>query len=132
MLVQIYFALSLILTPTCLLDARKVDWNKPISPATYQTIIKQGFSTNWFKSEKPLSKYHDKNIQDIYDRGFRNLRLRSSADLDIYTPFNPKSKAFRSFLKDLTTVVTKCLEVTLLFNTSLAADTLQSEQNHVG
>ncbi|XP_031570675.1 LOW QUALITY PROTEIN: uncharacterized protein LOC116304999 [Actinia tenebrosa] len=80
----------------------------PISPSVYQGLVGQGFSTNWFKTESPLSKYNDQNIQDIYDKGFRNLRLRCRADLYAAPYDTPK---FTSFLKDLSRVVDKCLEV---------------------
>lgn len=80
----------------------------PLTPSSYQKTIAQGFSTNWFKSSDPLAKYNGKNIEDIYNRGFRNVRLRSRADL--YTaPYNNTSFAW--FLGNLTIVVDKCLQV---------------------
>lgn len=82
--------------------------SEPISPADYQKVIAQGFATNWFKSKNPLGKYNDKNIEDIYAKGFRNVRLRSRADL--YTaPYNDSK--FEWFLGNLTVVVDKCLDV---------------------
>ena len=56
----------------------------PISPSAYRLILNHGFSTNWFKTAEPLSKYNDRNIEDISLKGFTNVRLRSRADL--YSP----------------------------------------------
>ena len=75
---------------------------QPFSPEEYQNLIGQGFSTNWFKSKDSLSKYHTQNIIDIAKKGFRNVRLRSRADLH--------SPPFNSFLKDLEKVVDDCLD----------------------
>ena len=80
----------------------------PISPSAYQELIKQGFSTNWLKTEEPLSQYNDRNIDDIFSKGFRNVRLRSRADL-YSPPYN--SIHFTWFLRNLTAVVDKCLQV---------------------
>ncbi|XP_078372857.1 cellulase/esterase CelE-like [Oculina patagonica] len=80
----------------------------PISPADYQDVIGPGFSTNWFKTADPLSKYNGKNIEDIFSNSFRNVRLRSRADL-YAAPYN--NSQFTEFLTSLTTVVDKCLEV---------------------
>ena len=81
---------------------------QPISPADYQDVIGQGFATNWFKTAEPLSKYNDKNVEDIFSKGFRNARLRSRADL-YSSPYNTID--FTWFLGNLTVVVDKCLEV---------------------
>lgn len=83
------------------------DATPAISPVAYRQVIKQGFATNWFKTAEPLSKYHAKNIEDIYLKGFRNVRLRSRADL-YSPPYN--SIDFAWFLGNLTVVVDKCLE----------------------
>lgn len=37
----------------------------PISPSAYRLILNHGFSTNWFKTAEPLSRYNDRNIEDI-------------------------------------------------------------------
>lgn len=81
---------------------------QPISPADYQNVIGEGFATNWFKTAEPLSKYNDKNIEDIFSEGFRNVRLQSRADL-YSSPYNTIDFAW--FLGNLTVVVDKCLEV---------------------
>ena len=86
------------------------DLTSPISPADYQEVIKQGFSTNWFKTAEPFSKYNDKNIEDIFSKGFRNVRLRSRADL-YSPPYDSTNNDFTSFLGNLTVVVDKCLQV---------------------
>ena len=83
------------------------DPTAPISAAAYREVIKQGFATNWFKTPEPLLKYRAKNIEDIYRKGFRNVRLRSRADL--YSP-PYDSINFAWFLGNLTVVVDKCLE----------------------
>ena len=91
-------------------ETAKIDFSLPVSAADYQKVIKQGFSTNYFKSERPDRKYNPKNIEDVYARGFRNLRLRCRVDLDIYTsPYN--DQYFNLFLDTLEQVVDKCLEV---------------------
>ena len=101
------FATS-ILTECVSQEASLVDFSRSVSPEVYQRIIKQGFATNYFKSQSLAIKYRDQNIDDIYDKGFRNVRLRSRADL--YTP--PYTAAnFTLFLLKLTEVVDKCLEV---------------------
>lgn len=79
----------------------------PISPTAYREVIKQGFAANWFKTAEPLSKYNAKNIEDVYLKGFRNVRLRSRADL-YSPPYN--SVDFTWFLANLTVVVDKCIE----------------------
>ena len=80
----------------------------PISPSAYRLILNHGFSTNWFKTAEPLSKYNDRNIEDISLKGFTNVRLRSRADL-YSPPYN--STDFSYFVKNLTVAVDKCLEV---------------------
>lgn len=79
----------------------------PLTPSVYQRTIAQGFATNWFKTLELLEKYNHKNIKDIYERGFRNVRLRSRADL-YSAPYNDTK--FNWFLGNLTIVVDKCLE----------------------
>ena len=101
MFISFLVALGLISTVLC------AEATPPIRPAAYRQVIKQGFATNWFKTAEPLSKYHAKNIEDIYLKGFRNVRLRSRADL-YSPPYN--SIDFAWFLGNLTVVVDKCLE----------------------
>ncbi|XP_075252057.1 cellulase/esterase CelE-like [Convolutriloba macropyga] len=78
------------------------NYNKPITPVDYQKIIGTGFSTDYFKT-LDFSKYHSQNIHDVYNRGFRNLRLRSRADLE--------GLNMTVFLANLETVVDDCLSV---------------------
>ena len=80
---------------------------KPISPGRYQTLIGTGFSTNWFKTEEPMKKYSEQNIEDVHDKGFKNLRLRCRADLYSY---DYTATNFTWFLGNLTTVVDQCLK----------------------
>lgn len=79
----------------------------PISPKKYQSQIRAGFSTNWFKTEKPMNKYSEQNIKDVHDRGFSNLRIRCRADLYSYDYSTVKFKRFLGFL---TTVVDHSLK----------------------
>lgn len=69
---------STILTVCASQEAPETDFSQPVSPTVYQRSIKQGFSTNYFKSPRPDRKY---NAENIYERGFRNLRLRARTDL---------------------------------------------------
>ena len=85
------------------------DFTRPVLPADYQRSIKQGFATNYFKTV-PAMEYRPENIQDIYDRGFRNLRFRVRADL-YCPPHNNDSIHFTWFLDKLEEVVDRCLEV---------------------
>ena len=50
--------------------------HKPISPKEWQKVAGPGgFATSWFRSVEGFeNKYRKKNIQDVYDKGFRNLR----------------------------------------------------------
>ena len=82
--------------------------SSPIKPSDYQKVIGQGFATNWFKTSEPLANYNDKNIEDIHSKNFRNVRLRSRADL-YSAPYN--TSKFSRFLASLSSVVDKCLEV---------------------
>ena len=82
--------------------------SSPIKPSDYQKVIGQGFATNWFKTSEPLANYNDKNIEDIHSKNFRNMRLRSRADL-YSAPYN--TSKFSRFLASLSSVVDKCLEV---------------------
>lgn len=54
--------------------------DEPLSPEKYQSQIRAGFSTNWFKTEKPMEKYSEQNIKDVHKKGFSNLRIRCRAD----------------------------------------------------
>lgn len=79
-----------------------------ITPANYSALIGPGFATNWFKAKKPLKKYHENNIQDVYDAGFRNLRIRCRAD--VHPNEKPlDSPEFVLFLQQLEKVVDKCI-----------------------
>ena len=86
-----------------------VDFSQPVSPQVYQGVIKQGFATNYFKTQIPLAfKYRTQNIQDIYDKGFRNLRLRVRTDSEWFTaPYNNDN--FSIFLTNITDVVDECI-----------------------
>jgi len=90
--------------------ARDASLSSPILPRIYKKNIAQGFSTNYFKTETPGEKYREKNIQDVYDRGFRNLRLRCSAEL-YEAPYKADNQKFKEFLDKLESVVDKCIEV---------------------
>lgn len=73
--------------------------DQPIEPDNYAKMIKQGFATNYFKVLPPARRYNPQNIEDVYNMGFRNLRLRSRADL--YTaPYNT-DPTFKTFLQKL-------------------------------
>lgn len=91
------------------------DFSQPLTGSQYQAVIGQGFSTNYFKSistsGNPAPKYRSQNIQDIYDKGFRNVRLRCRADLDLYQPPTNTNIYFNRFLRKLNEVVDRCLEV---------------------
>ena len=50
-----------------------------ILSARISAVAGQGFSTNCLKL--PLSHYKGQNIVDIFSKGFRNVKLRSRADL---------------------------------------------------
>ena len=88
---------------------RTQTFSRPVLPADYQRSIKQGFSTDYFKTV-PAMEYRPENIQDIYDRGFRNLRLRVRADL-YCPPYDNNNILFTWFLGKLEEVVDRCLEV---------------------
>ncbi|KAL9970425.1 hypothetical protein ACROYT_G022801, partial [Oculina patagonica] len=102
------FAKMIVLYFAVLVAITAASASVPISPADYQDVIGQGFSTNWFKTADPLAKYNDKNIEDIFSKNFRNVRLRCRADL-FSAPYN--TTGFTEFLASLTKVVDKCLEV---------------------
>ena len=51
-----------------------------------------------------MKKYSEKNIEDIHDKGFRNLRIRCDAEL-----YSSKVE-FQWFLGNLTTIVDGCLK----------------------
>ena len=102
--------LCLALVATSILtECASLDFSQPVSAADYQSIIKQGFATNYFKTRLPTAdKYRTKNIQDIYDKGFRNVRLRCRPKLyeDQYD-----TSEFTYFLTNLTEVVDECIRV---------------------
>ena len=89
----------------------EVDFSRPVLPLDYQGAIKGGFATNYFKSRAGTAgKYRPQNINDIYNKGFRNVRLRSRVDR--YRNVAPYTDTvFDSFLTKLSEVVDKCLEV---------------------
>lgn len=80
--------------------------DEPISTEEYQSQIGAGFSTNWFKSRarKPMEKFSEKNIKDVREKGFSNLRIRCDAEL----------YSSKGFLVSLTTVVDSCLKYNLI------------------
>lgn len=107
-------ASAFIVYACCLASAvntEVIDYNKPISPEVYQKLIGHGFSVKYFtKLTDPFLKNYDpQNIQDIYDAGFRNLRLRSCAACYPY-PYNTTNFT-NTFLGGLEDVVDRCLEV---------------------
>lgn len=77
--------------------------DQPILAVDYaRDVMKQGFATNYFKTDPPAKKYREQNIKDVHDRGFRNLRLRCRADL-YDAPYETNTK-FDDFLEKLETV----------------------------
>lgn len=54
-----------------------------------------------------MSHYKGQNIVDIFSKGFRNVKLRSRADLYV-SPYDAIN--FTWFLRNLKIVVDKCLE----------------------
>lgn len=105
-----FLCFALVATSIITECASQITFSQPVSAADYQSVIKQGFATNYFKTRLPAAyKYKTKNIQDIYDKGFRNVRLRCRPELynDNYdTPdFND------DFLPKLEEVVDECIRV---------------------
>ncbi|VDI33424.1 Hypothetical predicted protein [Mytilus galloprovincialis] len=92
------FVVLVIICTCCFKDS--LASRNPYTPIDYQKKIAQGFSTNYFKTLN-FNKYNKKNLADVYDRGFRNLRLRCRADLDNFN--------MTVFLNNLETVVDDCL-----------------------
>ncbi|CAG2239563.1 unnamed protein product [Mytilus edulis] len=92
------FVVLVIICTCCFKDS--LASHNPYTPIDYQKKIAQGFSTNYFKTLN-FNKYNKKNLADVYDRGFRNLRLRCRADLDNFN--------MTVFLNNLETVVDDCL-----------------------
>ena len=89
-----------------------VDFSQPVNATEYHKIIKQGFATNYFKSSNGVKnrfKYNTKNVQDVYNRGFRNLRLRVRPRL-YDTPYADDLE-FSWFLGNLTKVVDDCIDI---------------------
>ena len=82
-----------------------IDFSKPVDPFDYQQALQQGFDTNLFKLQRPPAyKYSGtQNIQDIYDRGFRNFRIRCE-------PATYKNN-FEQFLIKLKEVVNDCINI---------------------
>ena len=52
---------------------KAIDTCSPIQPKQWQQLAGSGFATNYFKTTN-YEKYNPKNIQHVYDKGFRNLR----------------------------------------------------------
>lgn len=75
--------------------------NTPYNTSAYQQKMGTGFSTNYFKTLN-FNKYRKQNIEDILQKGFKNVRLRCRADLDGFD--------MTTFLNNLETVVDDCLE----------------------
>ena len=103
--------LALVVTSVILTECAPstIDFNHPVTSLVYQGAVGQGFATNYFKAKKgPAIKYREQNIQDIHAKGFRNVRLRSRADL--YDP-PYTSDEFTNFLTKLEEVVDKCISV---------------------
>ena len=109
-----YSPLCLALIATSIVSkhaSAQVDFSQPVTVTEYHKIIKEGFATNYFKFDKQLVKdfrYYPQNIQDVYDRGFRNLRLRCRPEV-YQKPYDGSD--FTRFLDKLTEVVDKCIEV---------------------
>lgn len=61
-----------------------------------------GFTIKYFKSLN-FKVYYKQNIEDVYDKGLRNLQLRCRADL--------KALNMTVVLTNLETVVDECLRV---------------------
>ena len=79
------------------------DTSTAILPSKYKADMGQGFATNYFKTETPAEKYRAQNVQDVFDKGFRNLRLRCRADL--YTaPYSAEDTDSKNFLDKLENV----------------------------
>ncbi len=76
-----------------------------ILPHDYQAGMGAGFTTNWFKSEDPLSRYKKQTLIDIHARGFDHLRLRSRADLHGFATDTFDPVAMDAYLDDLETVL---------------------------
>ena len=102
------YLMCFALFSTFILIECTTDFSQPVQPTEYQGVVGQGFSTNYFKTEKPARDYNRQNIQDIYDRGFRNVRLRARADL-YDAPYNDAK--FEEFLTKLEKVVDDCLDI---------------------
>lgn len=109
MLVQVVLALALI--PMGIFGE---PGDTPYTPEEYKKIMGQGFSTNWFKVRNKQFKriYNKKSIQDVYDKKFRNLRIRCNSK---FFDGSYDTEEFMLFLDRLEDVVDVCLEVILLF-----------------
>ncbi len=106
-----HILLLALLATSILTGCAALDFSLPVSAEDYQSIIKEGFATNYFKTRLPTvdNKYRTKNIQDIFDKGFRNVRLRCRPELynDEYDTF----EFTEYFLGNLTKVVDECIRV---------------------
>ena len=73
----------------------------PLKPENYSTLMGNGFTTKYFKSLNFDTEYNKQHVADVYNRGFRNLRIRCRADLE--------GLNMTVFLKNLDTVIDDCL-----------------------
>ena len=106
----VLFAIS-ILGESASQETSEIDFSQPITPEEYRDIIKQGFATDYFRSKaKPVVNYMDwlKHIEDVYDKGFRNVRLRSRAD---YYDNQFDGESFKWYLMHLKEMVKICVGV---------------------
>lgn len=72
----------------------------PLTASEYQSMLKYGFTTHYFKV-LDIDRYEPVDLDKIYEKGFRHLRLRSRSDLE---GFN-----MTAYLINLNTVVDDCL-----------------------
>lgn len=77
--------------------------SSPISPQDYKNVLKQGFATTYFEQLNFDEVYDKKDVEDVAERGFTNLRLRCRQDLD--------GLNMTDFLANLETVVDDCLSL---------------------
>ena len=105
MLAQIFLAVAFIPACMCLLAGRE---KSPFTSKEYQSVIGQGLSTSWFKHRKRY--YNGTMVEDVYAKGFRNLRIRCNTEFFGYNT----GRKFEKFLDNLEDVVDKCLEVIII------------------
>ncbi|CAC5413376.1 unnamed protein product [Mytilus coruscus] len=94
----------LMLVVLCFCSLKEVAASgSPISPQSYKNVLNQGFTTTYFEQLNFDQVYDKKDVEDVSERGFTNLRLRCREDLD---GFN-----MTAFLANLETVVDDCLSL---------------------